>query len=247
VDQASALAARLGLPIRDWDLLAQALRHGSFVNEHPDEGLESNERLEFLGDAVLSLIISEALYQRHPDEDEGALTARRAALVSTRGLAHLALGIGLDRDLVVGQGAEHSGERRRPSVMAATLEAVAGAVYLDAGLDAARRWILALVADQLDADVAVATLKSPKSLLQEATYARGGAPPTYHPVSTEGPDHARHFVVEAVVDGQVLGRGEGANRRDAETAAAARALEALRRGEGPATGKSPPAKPPSKS
>ena len=230
MDQATAVAARLGLTFADPSLLAQALRHGSYVNEHPDEGLASNERLEFLGDAVLGLVISEALYARHPGEDEGALTARRAAVVSTRALARLALRIGLGEHLAVGQGADHAGERRRPSVLAATLEAVAGAVYLDGGLEEARRWILGVAAEELDAPVAVSALKSPKSLLQEATYARGGAAPVYRVLSAEGPDHARHFVVEAIVDGEPLGRGEGSSRREAETAAAAAALAVFGRG-----------------
>lgn len=227
MDPAGRLAQRLGLPVTDPRLFERALIHASFINEHPDAPPGSNERLEFLGDAVVSLVVSEALYERHPDEDEGALTARRAALVSTRALARLADSLGLGELIVLGQGAERTGERRRPSVLAAIFEAVAGAVYLDQGFATARTWITGLVAEQLDAATPVASLKSPKSRLQETSYVRVGAPPVYRLVSSIGPDHAKHYVVEALVGDRVLGRGEGSNRRDAETAAAARAIEAL--------------------
>jgi ribonuclease-3 len=227
MDPAADPVARLGLPAGSSELLRQALTHGSFLNEHPDAPVASNERLEFLGDAVVSLVVSRALYERHPDEDEGALTARRAAIVSTRGLARIALRIGIDRLVVLGAGAERSGERRRASVLAATLEAVAGAVYLEHGPDAARAWLLGLLNDELDAATPLVTLKSPKSRLQEVTYASWGVPPTYRLVSAEGPDHAKRFVVDAVVGGEVLGRGEGGSRREAETDAAGRAVSEL--------------------
>lgn len=230
MDPAGELAARLGLPVRDRALYERALIHGSFTNEHPDDPIGSNERLEFLGDAVVSLVISEALYTRHPDEDEGALTARRAALVSTAALARLAERIHLDDLVVLGQGAERTGERRRPSVLAAAFEAVSGAVYLDQGFAVVRDWLTGLVADELDADVAVASLKSPKSRLQEMSYVREGIAPTYRMVSASGPDHAKQYVVEVLVGDRVLGRGEGGNRRDAETEAAAHALAALETG-----------------
>jgi ribonuclease-3 len=227
MDPAGELAARLGLPVSDRALLERALVHGSFTNEHPDAPLGSNERLEFLGDAVVALVVSEALYGRHPDEDEGALTARRAALVSTRALARVAARLGLDQLVVLGQGAERTGERRRASVLAATFEAVVGAVYLDQGFATVRDWLTGLLAEELDARIPVASLKSPKSRLQELSYVRWGAPPTYRLVSVAGPDHARRYVVDVVVGERVLGRGEGDNRRDAETEAAARAIEVL--------------------
>ena len=227
MDPADELAARLGLPVSDHGLLTRALVHGSFTNEHPDEPFGSNERLEFLGDAVVALVVSEALYVRHPDEDEGALTARRAALVSTHALARAAGRLGLGDLVILGQGAERTGERHRPSVLAATFEAVVGALYLDQGLATVQSWLVEQLADQLDAEVPAASLKSPKSRLQELSYVRWGTPPTYRVVSAVGPDHARHYVVEALVGDQALGRGEGGNRREAETEAAARALESL--------------------
>ena len=228
------LAARLGLSFRDPRLLEQALVHSSYVNEHPDVAVEANERLEFLGDAVLSLVISEALWSRHPDESEGLLTTRRAAIVSARGLARIATRLDVGDALVLGQGAERSGERRRGSVLAATFEALVAAVYLDRGLVAARSFLLAVAGPELDALLPPSALKAPKSRLQEHAYATSGRPPAYRIVSMEGPDHARHYVVEVAVGGVALGRGEGRNRREAETEAAAVALEVLATGVGAA-------------
>jgi len=220
-------AERLGLTFRDGALLSEALVHSSYVNEHPRDARRSNERLEFLGDSVLSLIISEALFGRHPDEPEGILTTRRAAIVSTRGLALIARRLDIGAALVLGQGAENSGERQRSSVLAGVFEAVIAAVYLDQGLEAARRFVLEATAPELDAELPADVLKAPKSRLQERAFASTGQAPSYHIVSAEGPDHDRHFVVEVAIDGKVLGQGEGSSRREAETGAAEIALEAL--------------------
>lgn len=229
------LAARLGIAFRDQRLLAQALVHSSFVNEHPELAAVANERLEFLGDSVLSLIISDALWRAHPDESEGALTTRRAAIVSATGLARIGDRIDLGSYLVVGQGAERAGERRRASVVASTFEALVAAVYLDQGLDVARDLVLRLVEPDLHEALPPVTFKSPKSRLQERCYAEGGRPPTYRVISVSGPDHARHYVVEVLINGRALGRGEGANRRIAETEAATRALVAIEAAEDPAS------------
>ncbi|MGH3074574.1 MAG: ribonuclease III [Gaiellales bacterium] len=217
----------MALPIHDLDLLAQALVHSSYPNEHPGSPAASNERLEFLGDTVIALVVSDYLYARHPDEDEGRLTSRRAAIVSTSGLAVLARRVGLGEHLVLGFGADRSNERERPSLLAAAFEAVAGAIFLDGGLEAARAWIIASAAPELEAPVAASRFVSPKSRLQELSHLRAREAPAYRIVSAEGPDHAKHYVVEALVAGTVLGRGEGASRREAETWAAAAALEAL--------------------
>lgn len=187
----------------------------------------ANERLEFLGDVVVDLIVSEELARRFPTEDEGQLTARRAAIVSARGLTRIAQRIDLGAYLRVGQGAEKAGARRRASVLSGTLEAVAGAVYLSLGLEAARRIFLQLAAPELAATETATSLKSPKSLLQERTYLLHGRAPEYRLVSAAGPDHAKHYIVEVVVAGRALGVGEGANRREAETEAAAAALVRL--------------------
>lgn len=186
-----------------------------------------NERLEFLGDAVLSLIISEALMRRHPDEHEGQLTTRRSAIVSAKGLSVIAARLDLGQFLVLGQGAARAGEQSRDSVLASTFEAVVAATFLDLGLARTRRWLLEVCAPELDAASGVSSLKAPKSKLQEYAYRLSGRPPTYRVVSADGPDHDRHYIVEVSLSGEALGRGEGRNRRVAETEAAARALVRL--------------------
>ncbi|MGD8485054.1 MAG: ribonuclease III [Chloroflexota bacterium] len=224
---ARELADRLGLEFDDPALLTEALVHSSYVNEHPEGSTRSNERLEFLGDAVLSLVMSEALFKRHRDEPEGVLTTRRAAIVSTRGLARIANRLSIGEALILGQGAENSGERDRPSVLAGLFEAIVAAIYLDKGLEAARGFILEAAAPELDAAVPLTALKAPKSRLQEHAFAETGRAPAYRVVSSEGPDHDRHFVVEVAIDGEVIASGEGRSRREAETHAAEAALEII--------------------
>jgi len=225
---ADALAERLGLPVRDRDLVGQALIHSSWLHEHPDAASGHNERLDFLGDAVVSLAVSEALYRRHPGDDEGVLSARRAAIVSTPGLARLATRIDLGPFLLLGEGEAQRGGRVRPSLLASAFEALVGAIYLDLGWDAARDWIHEMAAEELAADLAITTLKSPKSRLQEHTQRTTGERPTYRLVEAVGPDHEKRFRIEVIVEGRTLGVGEGPSRRIAETSAAAQALEVLR-------------------
>jgi ribonuclease-3 len=221
------LAVRLGVRFRNPALLEQAVVHSSWVNEHSDTVLDSNERMEFLGDAVIALVISEALWARHPEESEGLLTTRRAAIVSARGLARIAARLDLGRYLVLGQGAERSGERKRGSVLASAFEAVVAAIYLDRGLPVVRDALLRLAEPELEAAPPALSLKSPKSRLQELAYSTTGHPPAYRILSVEGPDHARQYAVEVMIGGETLGRGEGLSRRDAETEAAAAALARL--------------------
>jgi len=223
---AAQLADRLGLRFRDLRLLSQALVHSSYTNERPEAG-EPNERLEFLGDAVLALIVSESLWQRHPGEDEGSLTTRRAAIVSTVALAGIAERLGLGSYLLLGQGARQAGERTRQSVLAGTFEAVTGAIYLEFGLEETRRWLHSVAAPELDESRTLSSLKPAKGVLQEISYARSGKAPRYQLIAQAGPDHARHYEVEVMIGGQALGRGTGRNRREAETAAAIEALARL--------------------
>lgn len=229
---AEAFAARIGLPVRDLDLLEQALVHSSWHHEHPDVALGHNERLEFLGDAVVNLAISEALYARHPDDDEGYLSARRAAIVSSVGLARLAGRIDLGRFLMLGEGEARRSGRRRPSLLASTFEAVAGALSLDLGFAVVRDWLIGLADPELAAEAPIGALKSPKSRLQEYTQRHSGERPSYRLLDATGPDHDRSFRIEVWVDGELLGVGEGPSRRTAETAAAALAIERLRETEG---------------
>ena len=226
-----AVAEGLGLPVRDLDLLEQALVHSSWLHEHPDAARGHNERLEFLGDAVVNLTISQALYARHPDDDEGALSARRAAIVSTTGLARLAGRIELGSHLLLGEGESQRSGRRRPSLLASSFEALMGALYLDLGFDAVRRWLVAVAEPELALEAPVISLKSPKSRLQEYTQRRSGLRPEYRLVDATGPDHEKSFRVEVWVDGERVGVGEGSSRREAETAAAAEAIETIRRAQ----------------
>jgi len=221
------VAERLGLPVRDLDLLEQALVHSSWLHEHPDAARGHNERLEFLGDAVVNLTISEALYTRHPEDDEGALSARRAAIVSTTGLARLAGRIGLGEDLLLGEGESQRSGRRRPSLLASSFEALTGALYLDLGYDLVRDWLIGLALPELALEAPILSLKSPKSRLQEYTQRRSGNRPEYRLLEATGPDHEMSFRIEVSVDGEVLGVGEGPSRRVAETAAAAQAIERI--------------------
>jgi ribonuclease-3 len=177
---------------------------------------------------VINLAISEILYARHPDDDEGVLSARRAAIVSATGLSRLATRIDLGRHVLLGEGESARGGRRRPTLLAQAFEAVAGAVYLDLGWSPTRDWLVRIAAPELAADAPIGTLKSPKSRLQEWTQRRTGGRPQYRVLEAVGPDHEKTFTIEVRVDGEVLGRGEGPSRRTAETAAAARALETLR-------------------
>jgi len=237
VRPAAALAARLGLPVGDSELLEQALIHTSWLHEHPEAASGHNERLEFLGDAVVNLAISEALFRAHPDDDEGMLSARRASIVSTVGLARLAGRIDLGPSLSLGEGESQRGGRLRPSILASAFEALAGALYLEVGFDRTRNWLLAIAAPEISLDAPLSSLKSPKSRLQEFTQRRTGARPEYHVVDATGPDHEKQFQVEVLVDGRALGVGVGPSRRIAETAAAQRAIETLRgeRGKRPGT------------
>jgi ribonuclease-3 len=232
VRPAEAFAARIGLPVRDLDLLEQALVHSSWHHEHPEAAPGHNERLEFLGDSVVNLAISEALYARHPDEDEGYLSARRAAIVSTTGLTRLANRLDLGASLLLGEGEAQRG-RRRPSLLASTFEAIAGALYLDLGFEAVKGWLIGLADPELSAEAPIGALKSPKSRLQEFTQRRSGERPSYRLTDASGPDHERSFRIEVWIDGELMGVGEGTSRRAAETAAAAQAIDRLRSDSGP--------------
>ena len=227
MDRADLLAEQLGLPIRDRRLLAQALTHTSWLHEHPGEAAGHNERLEFLGDAVVNLAVSEALYARHPDDDEGILSARRAAIVSATGLAILASRIDLGAFLSLGEGEAGRVGPGTPSIVASAFEALVGALLLDVGWEATRDWVIRTASAEIDAGLPPASLKSPKSRLQEETQRTTGGRPAYRVLDAVGPDHDKVFRVEVSVAGEVLGMGVGRSRRVAETAAAAEAVAVL--------------------
>lgn len=206
----------------DAGLLKRALTHRSYCNEHP-ETVPSNERLEFLGDSVLSLLISQRLYRLLPNSAEGELTNRRSWLVQTSSLAVKAKMLGLDSMLLLSRGEEDSGGRQNVGLLANTFEAVLGALYLDSGLDTCVDFLNEVFPDsELLTDQQV---KDPKSLLQETAQSQGKGTPVYKLVSTTGPDHARLFIAAVSLDDQEIARGEGTSKQRAEAAAAATALE----------------------
>ena len=222
---AGETAILLGFRFRDPGLLRRALTHRSYCNEHGLDATESYERLEFLGDAVLQLVMSAHLYRRFPDADEGRLTKARASLVRDAALARAARRWGLGGRLRVGRGVEESGGREQDSTLAAAVEAVLAAVYLDQGFEAAREFVGVNMMDELAA--AVSGPENAKSRLQEYLQGLGRATPVYRVVGREGPDHSPVFTVEAVVDGAAAGVGRGGKKAEAERAAAEAALAAL--------------------
>lgn len=218
------LEEALDVRFRDGGLLRLALVHSSYLNENPGEYAESNERLEFLGDAVLGVIVAEELYLVNPGWPEGKLTQARAAIVQESTLAEAARSIGLGEMLLMGKGEAVGGGRRRPSNLSSGLEAVIGAVFLDQGYDAARVAVLRVLAEQLASLEQPEIAANPKSLLQEAVQSEGLPAPSYSIVHEEGADHDRLFVAEVTVGCEVVGRGEGKRKSLAEQAAAEEAL-----------------------
>jgi ribonuclease III len=209
--------------LRGAQSLAQALTHRS-------AGASHNERLEFLGDAVLGLVIAAALYERLPEASEGDLTRLRAALVNRSALAERARQSGMEGALHLGHGERVSGGQRRESILADALEALIGASYRVAGFEAARDFVLQIYAERLADLPSADSLKDPKTRLQEIVQARGGALPEYAVLEVSGPDHQREFLVEVRLPSHAwVQRGRGASRRRAEQAAAEAALETLQR------------------
>ena len=220
------LEKRLGVTFNSPQLLKNAFVHSSYVNENPDAASESNERLEFLGDAVLGLVVADELYAAYPDDDEGRLTELRAHLVRRDTLAQAADRMRLGEELLLGRGEDDGGGRSRPTNLSHVYEAVVGAVFLDQGLEPARRFILHSLEDEFDAVRDRGSPLDPKSRLQELCQAQFQSTPQYQLVETAGPDHSRKFTVEAIVNGQQFGMGSGASKQRAEKRAA---LEALRK------------------
>lgn len=214
-------------PFNDPVLLLRALTHSSYLNEHPELALEDNERLEFLGDAVLDFLSAAWLYNRLPEADEGRLTSLRAALVKTEMLAELATQLGMAEQIRLGKGEGDSGGRGRVNLLADAFEAMIGALYLDQGLEAVRSLVEPLFAATIEYIIASELDRDPKSILQEWSQAERRQTPRYHTVSAEGPDHAKLFTVEVYIGGEVVGQGEGPSKQAATQAAAANALERL--------------------
>lgn len=217
----------MGVKFKDPALLEQALVHSSYVNENPQSTPRSNERLEFLGDAVLGLVVADELYAAYPDQDEGELTELRTHLVRRETLAKAARRLNLGEELLLGRGEQAGGGRARPTNLSHAYEALVGAIFLDRGLAAARRFVRRSLSDEFGSIAERAFPLDPKSRLQEISQSRYQAPPSYRLVDAEGPDHARRFTVEVIVDGRALGAGSGRSKQEAEKAAAREALDQL--------------------
>ena len=223
----TSLEENLGVSFKNRELLEQALVHRSYLNENPDFRLGSNERLEYLGDALIALATAHELYARSPDSAEGDLTALRAYLVSGEALAQVGESLELGPALYLGQGEERSGGRRRTSNLAGVFEAVVGALFVDQGYGASRDLVIRCLSPQMDVILAKGIPRDFKSRLQELVQGRGHQSPSYQTVDASGPDHDRLFTVEVLVEGEVKGRGRGRRKAEAEQHAAEDALKAL--------------------
>lgn len=220
MDDLLALEERLDVQFADYGLLRRALTHRSYLNENPGDDLKDNERLEFLGDAVLDFVVGAYLYQRFPGMDEGGLTALRAALVRTRTLADFARQLGIGDCLWLGYGEEESGGRERTPTLCAAFEAVIGAIYLDQGLDAVQPLIERLAAPALERIMDKSLHKDAKSEFQMWAQAKYNITPHYEVISEEGPDHDKTFTVQAFIGREVWGVGQGHSKQAAAQAAA---------------------------
>lgn len=222
----------LGWRFRDRQLLRRALTHPSYVNEHPEDTVGDNQRLEFLGDAVIDFIAAAWVYRSYNEFDEGRMTRLRAALVRTETLAHFAREAGIGEALRLGHGEEEAGGRHRDANLCDAFEAVVGAIYLDAGMIAAREAVEPFLGPVAATTLAEATDQDAKSRLQEWSQGTLKVTPRYRVVDATGPDHARVFVAEVIVDDTAVGQGTGHSKQAAEQAAAETAWQSLV-GEGP--------------
>ncbi len=218
----------LGISFRQESLLEMAFVHPSYLNENPGFAGSSNERLEFLGDAILNFIVAEKLYEEFPELSEGNLTEIRASLVCRDTLAEIAFSLKLGDWLLLGQGEEANGGKTRPSNLANAMEALIGALYLEQGLARARRFIFRQLKPRLDKIKAGKRTPNYKALVQELVQGQKRPTPVYRLVETAGPDHSKQFTVEILVEGEVVGNGTGKSKKAAENQAARAAWEKLR-------------------
>ena len=224
----SKLEEILGIAFRDKSLLRRALTHRSYINENPDHPLSDNERLEFLGDAVLDFLTAKYLYNRFPEMAEGRLTSLRAALVKRDTLAHFAAALNLGPYLLLSRGEAESGGRKRQATLCATFEALVGAILLDQGLQAVEGLVLRCIEPEINHILDEELYKDAKSMLQELTQGELQVTPIYRTVAERGPDHAKEFTIEVIIGDEAYGRGVGHNKQVAEQEAAKVALLRLR-------------------
>ncbi len=220
----SELEKKIGVDFKNKDLLLQALTHRSYINENPKWHLDHNERLEFLGDAVLELVVTEFLYNNYPDP-EGELTNWRAALVNAVMMAKVSAKIDLNEYLLLSRGEAKDTGRARQYILANAMEAVIGAIYLDRGYENTNKFISQFVLDELPSILEGKTYKDYKSLFQERAQDEAGITPTYEVMKEWGPDHAKHFRIGVFLEKDLIGEGEGPAKQDAQQEAAKDALK----------------------
>jgi ribonuclease-3 len=225
-ETASEMAARLNIKIKNISLLTRALTHRSFINEHPEE-IEDNERLEFLGDAVLDFVVGEWLYHRFPEMPEGGLTQMRSALVQTPQLAEFARKMRIGNALRLGRGESKAGGRLRNSVLCDAFEAVIGAIYIDSGISGVKSLINTVLESAAQEILLNHKNEDPKSNLQEWAQSFGYPPPVYQLINSMGPDHYKIFQIKVIVNNEDLGCGKGTSKQDAEKNAARIALKKI--------------------
>lgn len=220
----SQFEEKFSLKFKNQDLLLQALTHRSYLNENPGFRLGHNERLEFLGDAVLELIVTEELYEKFPEKPEGELTSFRAALVNSKMLSEVAVDIGINEFLLLSRGEAKDVGRARQFILANAFEALIGSIYLDLGYDAAKKFIMDILMPKMDDVLSKKLYKDPKSLFQEEAQDRVGITPTYEVVREWGPDHDKHFVVGVFLGEEKVAEGEGPSKQAAQEEAARNGL-----------------------
>ena len=226
MDRVKELEQKIGYVFKDKSLIERALMHSSYTNEKHLKKYECNERLEFLGDAVLELISSDFLYKKFTQIPEGELTKKRASLVCEPSLAYCARDFGLPQYLLLGKGEDMTGGRNRDSIVSDATEALLGAIYLDGGFASAKEFVLKFILNDLENKQ---LFYDSKTILQEIVQEKGTHLVEYHLIKEEGPDHNKNFTVEARVNGKVMGQGSGHTKKAAEQAAAYQAIRVLRK------------------
>ncbi len=221
------LIKNLDLKFNDPELLKRSLTHRSLLNEKKNKDLKHNERLEFLGDAVLELIISEYLFHKYPERPEGELTSFRAAIVNTSSLAEVSKELGIGEHLLMSKGEEMTGGREKEYLLANALEAILGAIYLDQGYDATKAFTIKHLTTKIENIVKYRLDIDPKTKLQERSQRILKRTPSYKVIEEKGPDHEKTFTVVVKMNGKIYGKGQGANKQKAEENAALKALEKI--------------------
>ncbi len=219
------LENKIGVEFENKNLLIQAFCHRSYLNENPDFDLGQNERLEFLGDAVLELVVTNYLYRNYPDKTEGELTSWRAALVNTREIGEVAERLGFEEFLLLSKGENREKGRARLCILANTFEAIIGAIYIDRGYDVVAGFIEKSLISGLPRIIELELFRDPKSELQERTQDEVSITPSYNVLEETGPDHQRHFKIGVFLNDKKIGEGSGWSKKEAEEQAAKEALE----------------------